>query len=1376
MKNTLGLDIGTTSIGWAVVKIDETNKENSEIVKCGVRVVPLTVDESKNFNDGKAITTNADRAQKKGARRNIQRTKLRRNSLIKNLKKIGVLNDSTLIPETGENSTHQIITLRSKSAKEQVGLEDFGRVLLNLNKKRGYKSNRKANNSDELGSSLDELTLAKELNKQGITPGQYVLSIFNKSGKISAKRIPPFYVSDLKQELKRIYTTQQQFYPDILTTDFWNNEIDGKNKTAVVKAFENINIVLAENKGSREGKLQQEYLWRDSALKQKLELEEIAFTISNICSKINGSSNYLGDISDRSKTLYFENKTVGQWKLEKIQVKNQSTKNQVFYRQDYIDEFNTIWNLQSEYYPTILTAEHKKLIYNSIFFQRRLKSKKYLVNICQFEQKEVTLQGGYKKTIGPKVCPKSSPLFQEVKVLQSINDLTITKLDTNEVRKLTPNEHNLLFSELNYCKELKDKDILQCLSLSNKTHELNFKSLNGNITNFALYQAYQAIADAEGYDISDTWNKKSMQHNINTIHEIFTHLNIDTSILSFNASLDNESFEKQSYYQLWHLLYATEDSPEISPNDLAIYGQNNVALKKALCERYRFTPQQANLLSQVVFSADYGNLSTKALRKIHPHLSLGLNYSDACAAAGYNHSNSLTKDENENRTLASTLNIIKKNELRNPVVEKILNQMVNVVNLLNKTYGPFDQINVELARELKASQKERELMTKGIADATKRNNSLREELRKNPFNLSNPTKRDIDFYRLYKELASNGYKTLYSNQKINENELFSGCYDIEHIIPQSVLFDDSFSNKTIELRAENIEKGNQTAIDFMLSKYGEEGANQYTARVNALYAKHAINKAKRDKLLLTKENIPNNFIERDLRNTQYISKKALEILFDITPSVLATTGTITDMLRNKWGLVDTLKEINLPKYRKLGRTKYVDRKDNQQVEQIIDWTKRNDHRHHAMDALTTAFTTRAHIKYLNTAHAKSVSTIHKTNIFEAPLNNMREKSKKALEEIFISIKTKNKVATRNTNTPKIRGEKGKSTVQLTPRNQLHNETIYGQRKKQEAIETTVNSNFTLEQAQNTCKPVYREALLKRLAENNNNPKQAFAGKNALNKKPIFIDTEQQKELPQKVFVNTTSIIYTVRKAINKDLNIDKVLDEAVKTKLKARLNEYNNDANKAFSNLNEKPIWLNEEKGIAIKHVTIEAQTKSAIPLHHKKNQFGQDILQADGNKIPNSFVDTAGNHHVAIYEDEKGKWQEVCVSYFEAITRKNLGLDIIDKEYKATEGWKFKFSLKQNEMFIIPKEGEVDLESIDLFHAKNQNILSPYLFRVQKISTKNYMFTHHLETQATSNDTLKIKELQSHTYYHIRNNEALKKLVKVRINHIGQIVHVGEY
>ncbi|HPB03093.1 MAG TPA: type II CRISPR RNA-guided endonuclease Cas9, partial [Bacteroidales bacterium] len=214
-----------------------------------------------------------------------------------------------------------------------------------------------------------------------------------------------------------------------------------------------------------------------------------------------------------------------------------------------------------------------------------------------------------------------------------------------------------------------------------------------------------------------------------------------------------------------------------------------------------------------------------------------------------------------------------------------------------------------------------------------------------------------------------------------------------------------------------------------------------------------------------------------------------------------------------------------------------------------------------------------------------------------------------------------------------------------------------------------------------------------------------------------------------------------------------------------------------FSNLDENPIWLNKEKGIAIKRVTITG-VSNAIALHDKKDHLRKPIHNANGKKQPVDFVSTSNNHHVAIYKDQNGNLQEKVVSFFEATTRANQGLPIIDKEHNITEGWKFLFSMKQNEYFVFPNESTgFNPSEMDLLDPDNYHLISPNLFRVQKISTKNYVFNHHLETKAVDGDLLKNKKtLHNITHNFVQTPQKLNGLIKVRINHIGQVVSVGEY
>lgn len=1453
MKRILGLDLGTNSIGWALVDEAEKSGETSSIIKLGVRTISYdnfvssdsgkeSKDPVKDFTGGKGISSTKGRTMKRGMRRNLQRYKMRRANLIEVLKTHGLIDDDTILSEHGNRTTFETYRLRAKAATEEISLQEFARVLLQINKKRGYKSSRKAQSNDE-GQLIDGMEVAKKLYEENLTPGQYIFQILSNDKKFT----PDFYRSDLQAEFDRVWQSQKHYYPELLTDKLKDN-LHGKDKkqtwTICDKEWGSLGQPIVGEKRQKKGFgiKKENYEWRNNALYKRLELEQLAVVLQEINGDINGSSNYLGDISDRSKELYFNHQTVGQYLMARLDANpHYSLKNQVFYRKDYLDEFEIIWEKQALYHPE-LTRELKDEIRNIvIFYQRPLKSQKGQIAFCEFEsrQQEVVIDGKKKTvTMGLRVCPKSSPLFQEFKIWHMLNNVKVSGkvipsqqmdlfgfADTMQEgeRFLNQKEKEKLFAELNYKEKLSEKEVLKFLFPGIKDVHLNFKELEGNKTQATLFKAYQTILAQNGYK-GDDFSKMNSEKVLKTISEKFQKLSFNTDILRFDASLEGKEFERQPMYQLWHLLYSYEGDSALDTGSIL----GNEKLIKKLSDLFGFTPQAAATLANVVFPPDYGNLSAKAMRKILPYLKDGNEYSMACQHAGYRHSKaSLTREELAAKPLKDKLELLPRNSLRNPVVEKILNQMVNVVNAIITKYGKPDEIRLELARELKKSAKEREEMTKNINDTTKLHEKYKKTLQEE-FGLSHVSRNDIIRYKLYLELEDKGFHTLYSNTYISREKLFSKEFDIEHIIPQAKLFDDSFSNKTIEARQINIEKGNATARDFVESKYGENGLAEYENRVEELYQKGHISRSKRNKLLMKECDIPSDFINRDLRDSQYIAKKAREILQTIVREVVPTTGSITDRLREDWQLVDVMQELNWKKYDQLGMTEVIEGRDGQRIYRIKDWTKRNDHRHHAMDALTIAFTKRSFIQYLNNLNARvqkdvdeyidldtveiqklskkerpsAVYGIEKKELHRdkhghlrfnppMPLDQFRAEAKRQLESTLISIKARNKVVTRNTNVSKKKGGTNR-TVQLTPRGQLHLETIYGQCRRYKQEKEKVNASFTEEKIATVANKSYREALLARLRQFGGDAKKAFTGKNAPDKNPIWLNARHTAKVPEKVTIFET--IYTIRKEISPDLKVDKVIDKHIRDILKERLAEYKNEPKEAFSNLDENPIWLNKEKGIAIKRVTITG-IANAVALHDKRDKDGNLILDKNGHKQPTDFVNTGNNHHVAIYRkpkrDKKGQQiadengipqyelDERVVSFYEATARANMGLPIIDKEYNKNEGWQFLFTMKQNEYFVFPnydENGNVTFNPMDYNEEwykdeKNYATISPHLFRVQKLSSKYYVYRHHLETMVVENNILK-----GTTWKRITNISLLNTILKVRINHIGQIVSIGEY
>ena len=1436
MKKILGLDLGTNSIGWAVVNEAENQNEKSSILKLGVRVNPLTVDELSNFEKGKSITTNADRTLKRSMRRNLQRYKLRRFNLIEVLKGRGFIDDNTLLSENGNYTTFETCRFRAKAATEEISLTELARVLLMINKKRGYKSSRKAKSTEE-GQLIDGMEIAKKLYDENLTPGQLSLQLL-QDGK---RHLPDFYRSDLQTEFDRIWQQQKLYYPELLT-DQLKEKLKGRNKTQTwaicAKPFQIVGV-----KSSKKGQelRKENYRLRVEALTKKLGLEELAIVLQEVNGQISNASGYLGDISDRSKALYFNHQTVGQYQMAQLENNpHYSLRNQVFYRQDYLNEFETIWETQAKFHKE-LTPELKKEIRDIvIFYQRPLKSQKGLISFCEFEshQIEVEIDGKKKtKTIGLRVCPKSSPLFQEFKIWQVLNNIVVSgKVVPNQQtdlfgfegsyeqgkRFLYQEEKEKLFAELNYKEKLSKSDALKLLFGNQKDLDLNFKELDGNRTQSELFKAYQTIIEMSGHGDYD-FSKMPSEKTLEIVAEVFDGLGFDTDILRFDSSLEGHAMEQQPMFRLWHLLYSFE-------GDKSELGNSNLIEKLHDC--FGFDREYATVLAGVVFPDDYSSLSSKAIRKILPHLKDGLEYSVACEYAGYRHSkNSLTKEEIENKLLKDKLDLLPRNSLRNPVVEKILNQMVNVVNAIIDEYGKPDEIRIELARELKKSAKEREEMTKSINETTRLHEGYVKVLQGEPFNLERVSRNDIIRYKLYEELEMNGYKTLYSNTYIPREKLFSKEFDIEHIIPQAKLFDDSFSNKTLEVRQVNLDKGNATAMDFVNEKYGAQAVEEYVARIENLYNKKVISKTKRDKLLMKEADIPSGFINRDLRDSQYIAKKAREILEELVRFVVPTTGSITDRLREDWQLVDVMQELNWDKYNQLGLTEIIEGRDGQRIRRIKEWTKRNDHRHHAMDALTIAFTKRSFIQYLNNLNARvqkgvddyidldmvelslldkdqrsaAVYAIERKELhrdshgklrFNAPmpLEEFRAEAKQQLEAILVSIKAKNKVVTQNVNVSKIKNGRNKK-IQLTPRGQLHLETVFGSCKRYVTKEEKVNASFNVEKINTVANKRYRDALLARLQQFDGDAKKAFTGKNSLEKNPIWLNDSHTIQVPEKIKTVTFETIYTIRKEITPDLKVEKVVDAHTRQILQERLDTFGGDAKKAFSNLDDNPIWLNKEKGIAIKRVTITG-ISNAESLHDKRDKDGQLILDEKGKTQPVDFVNTGNNHHVAIYRkpkldkngqqllDDNGEPQfeldEVIVSFYEATSRAMQGFPIIDREYKKEEGWQFMFTMKQNEYFVFPRydeQGNMVFNPLDYDEAwyknpHNYSMISPNLFRVQKFSFKNYVFRHHLETTIDNSGY----NLRGITWTDFRSSKGLDLIVKVRVNHIGRIVSIGEY
>ncbi len=311
----------------------------------------------------------------------------------------------------------------------------------------------------------------------------------------------------------------------------------------------------------------------------------------------------------------------------------------------------------------------------------------------------------------------------------------------------------------------------------------------------------------------------------------------------------------------------------------------------------------------IALEPDYGSLSSRAIRKIIKELQkFPENATHAAIAAGYKQRGSETLDEKTSRELLEKLEPLKKGTLRNPVVEKVLNQLITLVNELiaSDEFGRPDEIRIELARDLKSGAKERKRKEVAINKARKENEAIRDILT-NEFGIKRPSRRDVFRYRCWVEQK---HQCLYTGEPLPQDAIINGEeYDLDHIIPRSRMFNDSFANLVLVKRSANQEKDNQTAHDYMAGK-GKEALDTFLVRVKSLYDEGSRRKAgqnlkpvsarRKHFPLMKGKDIPQDFIERQLRESQYIVKEAMHLLRQVSREVTTqptqettcvTTGT-----------------------------------------------------------------------------------------------------------------------------------------------------------------------------------------------------------------------------------------------------------------------------------------------------------------------------------------------------------------------------------------------------------------------------------------------------------------------------------------------------
>ena len=295
----------------------------------------------------------------------------------------------------------------------------------------------------------------------------------------------------------------------------------------------------------------------------------------------------------------------------------------------------------------------------------------------------------------------------------------------------------------------------------------------------------------------------------------------------------------------------------------------------------------------------YGHLSLHVLREILPYLEEGMVYSDAMQKAGHNHS----EHNFEKQKYLGTKEVYDAiGGVTSPVVKRALSQTVKVIDAVIRQYGSPYAINIELARDMSKTKKERDIIKQENDARAAKNEAIRENIAK--LNAM-PNSTNVLKYKLYEE---QDHKCAYSMETLDINHLFEdGYYEIDHIIPYSRSFDDSFNNKVLVLKRENQNKRNSTPVEYF-ERIGRD-YDDVLAFWKAVYQKR---NRKKLEFLQKKEINESEWKNRALNDTRYASRMLANLikdylLFDEKSKdkygrVETVKGAITSYLRRFWGV------------------------------------------------------------------------------------------------------------------------------------------------------------------------------------------------------------------------------------------------------------------------------------------------------------------------------------------------------------------------------------------------------------------------------------------------------------------------------------------
>ncbi len=726
------------------------------------------------------------------------------------------------------------------------------------------------------------------------------------------------------------------------------------------------------------------YRLRFKALDEALNPNELGRAIFHLNQRRGFKSNRKEQVADDKKLS--ETKQNQEDLAKKIIETNSRTLGEFFYKERisnelttramYESEFNEI--KKAQFQSQKLSEENWQEIRKIIFDQRPLAPQEK--GVCQFINKFNSLpnwaaeffENYLKENKAAKGLPRSYlalPSYQQFRILSEINNLKIIKNNREEILLDAPQKRKLV-AYLHEKKSANFSSLRKQIGFGAEEFKFNFEGgkrdkFDGNTTEIFL-------KDKKYF--GDKWHDLSLQQ--------------QDEIVEFLLDSEDENLIYQKAVNDWKL--SVEQALEIK----------------------KITP--AN------FKSGVGNLSKELLQKLVVEIKeKNCRYDAAIKNLGFHHSQKEVgeiqpKLDYYGKVLqASTVPVkygsreeVDFGRIANPTVHVALNQVRKVVNSIIKENGRPSQIHIELARDLKISKDEKREIEKNQAKNQKENEEFAKELE--GLNQRNTYENRLKL-KLFRELekANNGVACCpYSGRPINITNLFSHEVEIEHILPFAKTYDDSIANKTIAYRSQNQKKGNRSPFEA----FGEttfERIQNLPKNKKWRFFENAMEKFKDE----------NDFQSRQLNDTRYLSKITKQYLAQICDpnNIRVANGKLTALLRHNWGLNSILhKEVFDPE------TGEVLESESPKKDKKSKPKNRDDHRHHAIDAIVIAMTETRLLQQLSRDNAHGHDLDRLVINLPSHWNRFREDVVEAIEKIIVSHKP----------------DHGRNT-------QLHDKTYYG---------------------------------------------------------------------------------------------------------------------------------------------------------------------------------------------------------------------------------------------------------------------------------------------------------------------------------------------